>query len=134
MPKLIPDELETVFYRFRGTGRFTVGEVREFVARRRLIEMARGMNLLEWIGLAVDRSREKGLVKCGDGLDGRWLAAYIDDNIDLWVEMWRNAQSKSVHLSSAAAEKFVEEGLAEMAARDVYEDDGAKYSLVRLKV
>lgn len=110
----IPSELQSVFDRYRGTGRFTVGAVSEFVKRWNTMKTARSMDLREWISYVADMSVKNGLVH-GE------MRSYIDGNIDLWIDIWRNADDGMVHFSKENVRSFADEGLLEIVYPDAYD-------------
>lgn len=65
---VIPEELKPVFDRYRGTGKFTVGAVAEFVRHWNTIMTACRMDLQEWIDNAVRQSERNNLIN-GDRRD-----------------------------------------------------------------
>lgn len=110
----IPDRLKPLFDRYRGTGKFTVGAVEEYVRRWSMIIKAGEMDLLEWIQYAVDLSVKRDLIK-----ESR--RDYIDANIDFWIDTWRYVQDRKVHFSRKNVGPFVQEGLVEVVAAGLYD-------------
>lgn len=133
----IPTELHDIFERYRGTGRFTVGEVAEFIRRWNTMKTAQHMDLREWISYVVD-------VSCKNGLNGHSdMKSYMDGNIDLWIDIWRNANDGFVHFSRMNVQPFVDEGMIEVIYPGIYDysdmvdgDDKKKivFDLVKFKV
>lgn len=110
----IPIEIKPVFDRYRGTGKFTVGGVSEFVRRWNMAMLAKGMDLYQWIGYAMSLSEKKGMVDCP-------RRDYIDANIDFWIDTWRYACDGIVYFSRRNVGSFLEEGLVEMVCEARYD-------------
>ena len=102
---VIPDELSSIFDRYRGTGRFTVGAVMEYVHRHNVVKDAKSMNLVKWLEHAVDLSREKGL------LDGSDDDGYINENAEYWMDVWKDARNNIVLFNRQYSSVFENEGL-----------------------
>lgn len=133
---IIPNELKSVFDKYRGTGKFTVGAVSEFVHRWNVIRTAKKMDLQEWIGYAIDLSEKNDYIH-------ESKRDYIDSNIDFWIDTWRYANDDMVHFSRKNVEPFVSEQLIELAGRNLYNYSNGKeesrksewiFDLVKYKV
>lgn len=114
----IPDELKCVFEKYKGTGIFTVGAVSEFVHRWNLLKLANDMDLYQWISRAVELSEKTGKI--------RNRKEYLDENIDLWIDIWRYANDGMVHFSRKNAIVFQNEGLLEIKEKSVYDYNGVE--------
>ena len=102
---VIPDELNPIFDKYRGTGRFTVGAVMEYVHRHNVMRDAKAMNLVKWLEHAVELSREKGLIDGSDD-DG-----YINENAEYWMDVWKDARNGVVLFNRQYSGDFESEGL-----------------------
>lgn len=129
MPLEIPIELAPVFEAYRGTGKFTVGAVMEYVHRYGTVKSAMGMNALQWAEHAVSLSESKGLL---DGVD---RDQYINDNIEYWLDVWKDARNGYVLFRHEHAKAFEDEGLLSVYLENAASCGGytpAVFDLVRI--
>lgn len=111
---VLPEELKPLFDRYRGTGRFTVSAVSEYVRKWNTIKTAKEMDPIQWIEYAFNLSERNGLVN----EDRR---KYMDDNMDFWMEIWRYANEGMIYFSRRNAGAFVSEGMISMVERAIYD-------------
>lgn len=109
---VIPEELAPIFDRYRGTGRFTIGAVMEYVRRHNTIKSAKSMNILEWLQYAIQLSREKGLLENVD------YNKYVNDNAEYWIDVWNDARNGYVLFDHKYSTEFEKEGLLKTFKQD----------------
>ena len=111
----IPEQISPVLGKYRGTGKFTVKDVAEFVRRWKTVHVAKSMDLLQWINHMAFKSEERHLFTQENRRD------YLDENIDLWTDLWRYADGNLAIFSRKHLKPFLDEGLLKLVKTKVYD-------------